>query len=531
MKRNLWIAGAALLAVLITAVVFIVHHARQSEEVMRQVIIQALGERFRSEVELRAFHVRVFPHIQGYGEDLVLRHHGRTDVPPLIHISRLSFSISLFGLLRPAKHIHLVRLEKMVISVPPRQHGERRQEAAVAPQRDSKMKSIAPVVVDKIICDDTDIIILPKQANKTPLDWDIHNLVLYSVSQSKGSPFHGELTNAKPEGDIETHGEFGPWDAEDPGGTPVSGDYNFTNANLDPFPGIGGTLSSAGKYSGVLSEIDVTGETDTPNFSLDKVGKPLPLHTEFSATVDGTNGDTILHSVTGTLVETVIFSSGRVVGVPGNGHLVNIDATIPQGRIQDILSLTINSDKPLMTGPVKIEVKIIVPPGKVKALEKLILDGQFGVDVARWNSTELRDKLKSLSAKAQGKPEDVDVGSAITDLKGSFHLEKGIINFRHLTFSVQGARMDLAGTYSVVGGELDMKGHLRLEAKLSNTMTGAKSFFLKVFDPFFSKNGAGTELPVTITGTREKPVFGVSVFHKTIKKPMSASPSGGGKID
>ena len=64
---------------------------------------------------------------------------------------------------------------------------------------------------------------------------------------------------------------------------------------------------------------------------------------------------------------------------------------------------------------------------------------------------------------------------------------------------------------------------MKLQAKLSQTVTGAKSFFLKAFDPFFKKDGAGAELPITITGTREKPVFGVSVFHKTIKKEVKTS--------
>jgi len=47
-----------------------------------------------------------------------------------------------------------------------------------------------------------------------------------------------------------------------------------------------------------------------------------------------------------------------------------------------------------------------------------------------------------------------------------------------------------------------------------------KSFFLKAIDPLFSKHGAGTELPITITGTQEAPVFGVSVFHKKIEKQL-----------
>jgi hypothetical protein len=350
-----------------------------------------------------------------------------------------------------------------------------------------------------------------------------HELVLDSVTAEKPLAFRGYLTNGKPKGEIETHGEFGPWDAEDPGGSPLSGEFKFTDADLDPFPGIGVTLSSAGKYTGMLSEIQVQGQTNTPDFVLDKAGKPVPLYTEYSATVDGTNGDTYLHPVNAILVRSPIFAEGSVVQVPGKkGHLITIDASVPKGRIQDILNLAINSDKPMMTGLVKIKAKLILPPGKEDALEKMILDGNFGVDDAKWSSPAIREQLESLSRRGQGKPEDEDVGSSVSDLKGSFHLENGVIRLSSLSFTVPGAVIDLTGTYAVRSGALDFNGHLRLQAKLSQTMTGAKSFFLKAFDPFFKKGSTGAVIPVSITGTRDDPTFGVSVFHKTINKQVGS---------
>jgi hypothetical protein len=175
-----------------------------------------------------------------------------------------------------------------------------------------------------------------------------------------------------------------------------------------------------------------------------------------------------------------------------------------------------------MTGPVKIKAKLIVPPGKEKVFDKIIMDGQFGVEDAKWSSPALREKLESLSRHGQGKPEDDDIGSSVSDLKGSVHLENGVINFLRLTFSVQGAAVDLTGTYALRGGDLDLTGHLRLQAKLSQTMTGTKSFFLKAFDPFFNKDGAGTVIPIRIAGTRDKPTFGINVFNKTINKEHSS---------
>jgi hypothetical protein len=52
-------------------------------------------------------------------------------------------------------------------------------------------------------------------------------------------------------------------------------------------------------------------------------------------------------------------------------------------------------------------------------------------------------------------------------------------------------------------------------------MTGVKSVLAKPLDPFFKKDGAGTVIPISITGTRDEPVFAATVFHKTFKKEIS----------
>jgi hypothetical protein len=45
-------------------------------------------------------------------------------------------------------------------------------------------------------------------------------------------------------------------------------------------------------------------------------------------------------------------------------------------------------------------------------------------------------------------------------------------------------------------------------------VTGWKSILLKPIDPFFHKDGAGTELPFRVSGTREAPRFGLDFRHK-----------------
>ncbi len=63
----------------------------------------------------------------------------------------------------------------------------------------------------------------------------------------------------------------------------------------------------------------------------------------------------------------------------------------------------------------------------------------------------------------------------------------------------------MKGSYGLASGDLNFVGDVRLDAKVSETMTGAKHVLLKPFDPLFNKHGAGTYLPLEISGTRDKP--------------------------
>ena len=524
-SRKWLMISAIFLGVILLAGGLLFWRARKMDDLVRSLIVRALSEQFQGHVELGTVRVTGFPRLGVAGKDLSIHFDGRTDLPPLIHVDSFSFGLGLLAILRLPRHISSAQLDGLTITIPPR--GERR---TARPSESGKPHKLLPtIILDEVICKDAVFITLPKnpepgKPKKTPLEWDIHDLNLKAVAVNKAFAFHGTLTNAKPKGEIDTSGNFGPWDLDEPGATPVTGSYKFTDADLGPFPGIAGILSSNGQFSGEISRLEVEGETDTPDFSLDGTGKPVPLHTDFSATVDGTNGNTLLHPVRATLIRSLIVAEGSVIREPENkGHRIIVNFGAPDARIQDLLSLAMKSDKPFLTGTVKIKGKLVVPPSHEKALEKLILDGEFGLDDAKWTSEEVRDKLEALSRRAKGKPGDEDAGSAVSDLRGKFHVEKAIVNFSSLTFSIPGAAIDLTGTYKLVGGDLDFNGHLRLQAKLSQTVTGAKSFFLKAVDPFFKKDGAGAVVPISITGTREHPTIGVTVFHKTIEKKIGDS--------
>jgi AsmA-like C-terminal region len=500
-----------LLGVIFGFTLFLYLGARNIDDRTREWVVRELANRFDSRVELKSLHVDLSPPMEVTGEGLTLYYHDRTDVPPLIHVEQFHFNLGVFGIIHAPRHINGAYVQNMTITIPPRQ---RETDASYSDTQSDR--TLPHVIFDEIICNDTSLIILPKKQGKDPLEFDIHDLVMRSVDAHKRFDFHGNLTNAKPKGEIFTKGTFGPWDAEEPGDTHVSGTYDFSNADLGPLPGIGGILSSTGRYLGQLNRLEVEGQTDTPNFSLDPVGRPLPLHTDFSATVDGTDGDTYLHPVRAILLRSLIIANGSVIRSSSkSGHVIALEINAPKARLQDILRLATKSNEPVMSGEVSIKAKMLLPPGKQKIVDRLHLEGRFGVADAEFGSTEVREKLESLSRHALGKPNNEDAGSALTDLSGNFQLARSLAAFRNLDFNVPGAEIKLDGNYALRSEVLDFHGDLRMRARLSQTVTGPKSVFLKFVDPFFKKDGAGSVVPIRISGTRESPKFALALFKKS----------------
>jgi hypothetical protein len=130
-------------------------------------------------------------------------------------------------------------------------------------------------------------------------------------------------------------------------------------------------------------------------------------------------------------------------------------------------------------------------------------------------SAVVQEKVETLSRRALGHKKDYESdGEVVSDLQGTFKLKDSVMTFTKLSFGVPGALIKLAGTYGLSDETMDFHGTLRMQATLSQTMTGFKSLLLKVADPFFRKDGAGAVLPIKITGTRQQPQFGLELHRK-----------------
>ena len=497
--------------------VILVPAATRMTPYVRDRAIAALNQRFRSEVALDSLQVSTFPRPEVSGAGLTIRHNGRTDVTPLVRIESFSASAGLWGLMRSPLRLKTVEVDHLEISIPPGGvHGADSEPSGGAPAAASTAgatsKPVASrLVVDEIVSRNTRLEIVPRDPTKLPREFQIHHLVMHRLFDEGGAPFEAELTNPQPRGEITTRGTFGPWQADEPGQTPVRGEYDFNAANLDTIKGIGGILTSHGNYSGVLDHIEVKGETDTPDFSIDLAANPVPLKTSFHAIVDGTNGDTRLERVEARLIETLIVAHGAVVRAKDvKGRRVGLDVTIDDGRIEDLLRLAVKAGKPLMTGHVRLTTKFLLPAGDADVIDKLELDGRFSLDEARFSNVNVQERINTLSQRGKGETTP-DGPSVVSSLSGTFRMRKAALTFSDLSFAVPGAVVQIAGTYDMKRELLDFRGDLLLDATLEKTTTGWKAVAAKLAQPLFRRPGGGSKLPIKISGPRDKPEFGLDV--------------------
>lgn len=489
---------------------------------VKQRVVEALQQRFDADVDLKSLEISLFPQPSVTGEDLTIRHKGWTDPHPLIYIRRFSGRTDFWTLIDRRNHVNLVRLEGLEIRVPPRGHAAEQEteedHEVVASAEPGHDTTRLPFEIQTIIADGALLEIEPKQPGKEPLRFDIQKLTLDTVSRGQPMAFQAKLTNPKPPGLIDTNGSFGPWQRDDPRATPVSGKYTFQNADLGVFKGISGTLASTGNYQGILQHIEVDGGTDTPNFALKRGGQSVRLKTTFHSIVNGTDGDTILDPVDATFLKTEFICKGGVVHEDAKeGKTVSLDAVTKSARIEDILRLVTGDSRPLLKGAVDFKTKIIIPQGHEEVLDKLQLDGEFGIESGEFTSAAVQQRLRTLSNRARGISKEEEQGlpqqTVGSNFYGRFTLNHATVSFSRLSFSVPGAAINLAGRYNLRSGDIDMKGAFRMQATLADTQSGVKHWLLKPLDPFFAKNGAGFMIPIEITGTRDHPEIGASIFH------------------
>lgn len=518
----------SLVVLLIGGAVFVAYSISHALPILRARVIQTLSARFKSRVELPDFSVSLANGVAVEGTNLKIfsesEAHAGTPEQPMIRVQQFSFQTGLRNLFRTPMHVDEVHIRGMVLDIPHGQHAPSKKETSQKKQKPekspAKLSKQFSIIVDRLVFDDAQVIIKTHTAGKPPTVLQITRLTMKNVGIGQPMPFQATLINPRPVGNIESQGLFGPFDETEPRDTPVSGEYSFTHADLSTFRGISGILSSTGNYRGTLGKIEVEGVTDTPDFRLARSGHPIDLQTNFHAIVDGTDGDTYLQPVVARFLHSSFTASGKIIRTEPHGHDVELNILIEHARIEDLLQLAVKTEPAVIRGPVVMHTQLSLPPGPESVADRLKLNGTFNIREGTFASEKIQERINDLSLRAQGKPQLVKREGDVTvpsDLSGTFHLDDGLMSFPQFEFSVPGVRSDVHGQYSLDGKVFDFHGTLKLNAKLSQLTTGWKSVLLKPVDPFFSKDGAGTEIPFRVSGTRSEPHFGLDFRNKDAK--------------
>jgi hypothetical protein len=110
-------------------------------------------------------------------------------------------------------------------------------------------------------------------------------------------------------------------------------------------------------------------------------------------------------------------------------------------------------------------------------------------------------------------------------MRGDFKLADASLDLSNLHYDIPGASIKLAGVYSLDGAKFNFTGTADMQATVSRMVGGWKGVLLMPVDKFLQKNGAGTEVPFKIDGTRSDPHFGLDFGRRNAAQGKQAPPT------
>lgn len=507
MSKRVKVILAVVMTVIAVAGLGVTIALRQLEPQLHALVTGSLRRALQSEIALGKVSLAMYP-LRLTGYDLTVRHHGRTDVPPLIVVAR--FTVDLQPMDLWSSTVEHVKVDGMEVHIPPK---DDRTGKRPLPRAEGSGPGDGPqLLVRRFTATNTRLAIVPRDERKNPKVWDIYELQMDDLGAAAPSRFTASLTNPLPYGKIESAGRFGPWDASEPGASPIEGEYTFA-ADLGTIKGLHGQLSAIGTMSGVLQQIATRGETRTPDFRLTALaGASLPLTTTYDALVDGIRGDVELKRVDIKLGSSPLQARGTIEGTHGRkGKRVVLNITSQAVNIAELLQLASKVQPPMARGTVALDTAFDLPQGDADVLDRLALEGSFRAQRLRFSDAGVQDKIDSLSRRGQGRPADESIDNVASDVTSKFALQQRVLTYRGLAFTVQGASITLDGTHRLEPKTLALQGQVLLQASASQTLTGFKRWLVKPFDPLLRKNGAGTRLVIRVEGTQDEPKIGLEL--------------------
>jgi hypothetical protein len=461
----------------------------------RQRLIDALQESSVRSVTIGSFRQTWFP--PGcVAETVNFLHRKHKNNPPLISIQKLVVQGSYWGLVGSPKRLIKVEAIGMHVTVPPSNPDG---SNPVMPL--TNVKSARPIVIGTIQADGAVLDFVSRTGEKT-FELVIDKLSLDGVGYGQQVSYRAKLTNTNPPSDIQSAGRFGPWNSDDPGRTPLEATYRLENANLGFYKDISGVLNASGTLSGQLDHTHVTGQAEVPDFHVIHSAHTLRLKSKFDATVNGTDGNVALTKVESLINQTLVVASGSIAAQPGQkGKTVSLALGASEGRVEDLVDLFVSAKRPPMTGIISLKAKVDVPPGSANLLEKLNLDGDFGIAAAKFTNPATELPIRKLAQSGEKSKQAAELPTAQADLKGHVSARRGIATLENVSFTIEDGDARIHGSYGLESERVDLHGILRTSGKIYVTNTGFKALLLRALTPFLKHRSQMTFVPFKITGT------------------------------
>ena len=523
-RRALTIILAAVGLLVVAGIGLLRHYWPFSEE----RVGKALEEAFGGPVSFEKFRYIYFPHPGCVAEGLrLVRADSPPGSPPFAVLRRMTLQAVYTDLILKPGYISKIALEGLQIQIPTR--SDRTRSSEESGQNSSKIR-IGEVVTENAVIE------VARENDKPPLRFEIHTLKLESVSRKTSIEYEVGFHNPLPPGEIQSRGHFGPWNDTAPGRTPVSGTYQFENANLGVFHGISGMLSSRDNFRGVLDHIEAHGKVDIPDFHVMRGVHRVHLRSDYDALVNAFNGDVELPRVETSVVQTEIVASGTIATHAGyHGKVTSLEFAVHRGRIQDVLLLITSEPVPVFNGVTQFRAHVEIPPKGRPFLEEVKLVGDFVIADGRFTKPGTQKQIIDLSDRSRGKKPPANTEAALnediqTQVNGHVVLRNGTATLPQLSFGVPGALAQMHGTYNLLNEQINFHGTLKTDASFSQTAGGVKSLFLKPLDTVFKRKPKGATIPVKLDGTYSNPQPGLDLGGGT-DNPKNKQKSQGAKND
>lgn len=464
-----------------------------------KAVLDDLRETTDSQITIQHFRETYFP--PGCVAERIVFRHGPSTGTPLITIDKLTVRAGYIGML--LHRVDKITAEGLRVSIPALGTGN------------AFHTTHSNITIGEFIANGSQIQIALSEPGKAPLSFDIHEADLREIAWGRAMKYRLRIHNPEPPGEVSAEGKFGSWNEQDAGQTPISGTYTFEHADLSVYDGIAGTLSSKGQFEGQLSHINISGDTDVPDFEVTSSKHQVDLVTHFVAYVDGMHGDTFLQHVEADFLKTHVVVQGSIAKSPnGKSKTAMLDMRSNDAHIEDALFLFVTAKKSPMSGSFTFQAHVELPPGDEPFLKKLKLSGEFGIAGGKFSDASTQKDVNKLSAGALGQKGAEDPDTVLTNLKGRVDLLNGVSTFHDITFHIPGAGSRLHGTYNLLNETIDLRGQMRVDTEIANTETGVKSALLKFVQPFFKRKKKGQIVPVRIAGTYDHPTFGLDLRDK-----------------